>query len=93
MPLVRAQPLELGPKAEPGAKPNWLRRRDGGAQPRLTSGGRAGAEGAQGFARTSGALAEPKGRRDLRGRVGQWPNREGAQGFARTSGVDGEEFR
>jgi hypothetical protein len=92
MPLVRAQPLELGPKAEPGAKPNWLRRRDGGAQPRLTSGGRAGAEGAQGFARTSGAVAEPKGAGICEDEWGSGRT-QGAQGFARTSGVDGEEFR
>jgi hypothetical protein len=38
-------PQRYGPKAEPGAQPKTFRNLDGEAEPRLTSGGEAAAEG------------------------------------------------
>ena len=45
MPLVRALPQVMGQRPNQGHSPNQNDQANGGAEPRLTSGGEAGADG------------------------------------------------
>ena len=76
MPLVRALPINPRAEPEPRAQPVIKSDANGGAEPRLTSGGKAAAEDEKDFSGkslTSGGKAAAEDEKDFSGTAGQSP--------------------